>query len=172
MILPVRNYFVPLTFLVFALFACSRAPVVPPAQEESAASGTALKNSLVGMWQMNSLVIGFDTIHNTQTSCVLQIGADEWNEKLKLQPIQTLFSPNKTYISAYCTDEGKIIRFTTGKWEVEKNQLKIHQLFPSDKQMNYRIDVSDGCAQLRSKMDFDEDGKSDDLFYCEMKKVG
>ena len=123
------------------------------------------------MWQMNSLVIGVDTIHNSETSAVLEITPDNWKEKLKLQPIQTLFSPNKTYISAYCSEEGKIIRFTTGRWEVEKNQLKIHQLFPSDKQMNYRIDLSDGCAQLRSKLDFDRDGKSDDMLYYEMKRV-
>ena len=123
------------------------------------------------MWQMNSLVVGIDTIQNSETSCVLQIGKEDWNEKLKLQPIQTLFSPNKTYISAYCTDEGKIIRFTTGRWEMEKNQLKIHQLFPIEKQMNYRIDLSDGSAQLRSHLDFDGDGKTDDMFYCEMKKV-
>ena len=171
MIFSIRKYFVPFTFLLFTLFACSRTPVAP-AHEEPSAAGTDIKSSLVGMWQMNSLVVGFDTIHNTQMSCVLQIDCDQWKEKLKLQPIQTLFSPNKTYISAYCTDEGKIIRFTTGRWEVEKNQLKIHQLFPSDKQMNYRIDLTDGCAQLRSKMDFDEDGNTDDLFYCQMKRVG
>jgi hypothetical protein len=157
--------------MVFTLFACSRSPVSPTVGESSA-TATDFKTSLVGMWQMNSLVVDFDTIHNSEMSAVLSIDKDSWNEKLKLQPIQTLFSPNKTYISAYCTDEGKIIRFTTGRWEVEKNQLKIHQLFPSDKQMNYRIDLSDGCAQLRSKLDFDGDGKSDDLFFCEMKKVG
>ncbi len=173
MIFSLKKYSIPFCFLLFTLLACSRAPVMPMNEACSeTGTGTDLQNSLVGMWQMNSLLVGIDTIYNSETSVILQIAQDEWKEKLKLQPIQTLFSPNKTYISAYCTSEGKIIRFTTGRWNVEKNQLKIHQLFPNDQQMNYRIDLSDGCAELRSKLDFDGDGKSDDLLYYQMKKVG
>jgi hypothetical protein len=171
MIFACRNYFIPFCFVVFTLLACSRSPVVP-AGEAPASTGTDLSYSLVGMWQMNTLVVGIDTIQNSATSGVLEISPDNWNERLKMQPIQTLFSSNKTYISAYCSEEGKIIHFATGRWEVEKNQLKIHQLFPSDKQMNYRIDLTDGCAQLRSHLDFDGDGKTDDMLYYEMKRVG
>jgi hypothetical protein len=169
MVFTFRKYSIPACFVLFTLFACSRSPVAPT--NEEASTGSDLKNSLVGMWQMNSLVIGVDTINNSDISGVLEIREDNWNEKLKMQPIQTLFSPNKTYISAYRSEEGKIIRFTTGRWDVDKNQLKIHQLFPSDKQMNYRINLSDGCAELRSKLDFDGDGKNDDLLYYQMKRV-
>ena len=123
------------------------------------------------MWKSDALVVGIDTLHNSDMSVVLEVRSDQWEEKLKMQPIQTIFNPNHTYISAYIGTDGKVIKMTAGKWGVKKNNLSIHQLFPSDRQMDYRIDLAAGALELRSKIDFDNDGKNDDLFYCQMKKV-
>ena len=167
----VRRWFVPFCILLLLTLSCSRTPLAPAKETSDIASGD-VKNSLVGTWWSDEIVVGIDTINNSGNSVVLQINKDGWSEKLNLRPIQTIFNSNKTYVSAYCTTEGKIIKVTVGKWTVDKNQLNIHQLFPSDQQMNYRIDLDSGYAQLRSQLDFDGDGKSDDMFYCQMKKVG
>jgi len=156
--------------MVAFLFSCTQSPL--PAPEENSEVSSDLKNSLVGMWQAYDIIVGIDTIHNSGNSALLEVNNNDWRDKLKLRPIQTIFNANNTYVSAYCTDEGRLIRVTSGKWDMKKNQLNIHQLFPNDKEMNYRIELSAGVAQLRSKLDFDGDGKSDDMYYCQMKKVG
>jgi len=171
MILRIRNNFLPCCIMLLLCYSCSQSPL-PPAVQEADNSIGDLKNSLVGTWWSDELIVGIDTINNSKTSVLLEIKKDEWEEKLNMKPIQTIFNPNKTYVSAYCNSEGKIIRVTAGKWTVEKNQLNIHQLFPNDKEMNYRINVDSGYAELRTKLDFDGDGKSDDLYYCQMKKIG
>jgi hypothetical protein len=165
-----KKYFLPFGVVLLLFLSCSRAPVAP-ADENNWDPSFDPGNSLVGMWKSDAVVVGIDTIHNSPTSVILEVTRDEWSEKLNMQPVQTIFNPNKTYVSAYTTTDGKVIRVTAGKWDVGKNQLNIHQLFPSDKQMNYRIDFSDGFAELRSRLDFDGDGKKDDLFYCQMKKI-
>ncbi len=165
-----KRSFLPGVIVLLFLFSCSRNPGPPPVEDGNTAEND-LRNSLVGLWKSDALVVGIDTIHNTETSVILSVTKDEWTEKLKLQPVQTIFNQNKTYVSAYTSADGKLIRVTAGKWDVGKNQLKIHQLFPNDKQMDYRIDISDGFAELRSRLDFDGDGKNDDMFYCQMKKV-
>ena len=167
----IRKYLVPLCLVLFFQLSCSRPPV-PAAADDGYVNPNDLKCSLIGVWESDALVVGIDTIHNSETSVVLSISPDEWATKLKLQPIQTIFNPNKTYVSAYTSIDGKLLKVTAGKWDVEKNHLSIHQLFPDDKEMNYRIDLTAGTAELRSKLDFDGDGKDDDLYYCQMKKVG
>ena len=169
MIQSLKVYFFPCCIMLLLFLSCSQ---TPPTPETNTTALNDLKTSLVGTWWSDEIIVGIDTINNSGNSVVLEINKDEWREKLKMQPIQTVFNPNKTYVSAYCTTEGKIIRMTAGKWNVEKNQLKIHQLFPIDRQMQYRIDLTSGYAELRSKLDFDGDGKSDDLYYCQMKKIG
>ena len=171
MVLQLKNCFLPCSVFFLFLLSCSQAPV-PPAAEMSTCSSGDLKYSLVGTWWSDEIIVGIDTINNSGTSVLVEVNKDEWREKLKLLPVQTIFNSNKTYLSAYCTTEGKIIRVTAGTWTVEKKQLNIHQLFPTDQQMNYRIDLSSGYAELRSQLDYDGDGKSDDLFYCQMKKAG
>jgi len=156
--------------MLLLCYSCSQSPL-PPAVQASDVTSSDLKNSLVGTWWSDELIVGIDTINNSGTSVLLEINKDEWAEKLKMKPIQTIFNPNKTYVSAYCTDEGKIIRVTAGKWTVEKNQLNIHQLYPNDKEMKYRINVDSGYAELSTRLDFDGDGKTDDLYYCQMKKI-
>ncbi|MCX6290463.1 MAG: hypothetical protein NT126_01710 [Bacteroidetes bacterium] len=167
---PLRKYIFPLTIMLLFLLSCSKAPV-PPASQDAIQADNDLQSSLVGMWRTDALVVGIDTIHNSDMSVILEVRSDEWVERMKMQPIQTIFNPNKTYISAYTNAEGKVIKVTAGKWSAAKNQLKIHQLFPNDQQMNYRVDLTAGSAELRSKLDFDGDGKDDDFFYCQMKKV-
>jgi hypothetical protein len=167
----IKKYFIPFVVVILLFLSCSKTPV-PPVQENNCdPSAYDLGNSLVGMWKSDAVIVGIDTIHNSSTSVVLQVNKEEWNDRLHIQPVQTIFNPNKTYVSAYTTTDGKVIKVTAGKWDVGKNQLNIHQLFPNDKQMNYRIDLSDGFAELRSKLDFDGDGKQDDIFYCQMKKI-
>ena len=165
------RYVIPCSILLLLTLSCSQTPV-PPAKETCVSPSSDLKNSLVGTWLSDEIIVGIDTINNSGNSVLLEINKEEYQEKLKLRPIQTVFHANKTYVSAYCTTEGKIIRVTAGKWTIEKNKLNIHQLFPSDQQLNYRIDLSAGYAQLRSQLDFDGDGNSDDMFYCQMKKIG
>ncbi len=170
MIILFRKCFLPAFIAGLFMLSCSRTPV-PPANEENFNAENELRNSMVGMWQSDALVVGIDTIHNSQMSVILEVTKDDWTKKLRMQPMQTIFNPNKTYISAYTSTDGKLIKMTAGKWDVGKNQLKIHQLFPDDKQMDYRIDFTAGVAELRSKLDFDGDGSNDDMFYCQMKKV-
>jgi hypothetical protein len=166
-----KRSFFPCCVLVLLLLSCSQHPVAPAVFDDIKSDGD-LKNTLVGTWISDAVVVGIDTINNTDLSVLVEINQGDWKEKLHLQPIQTIFNKNKTYVSAYCTTDGKIIRVTAGKWKMEKNRLNIHQLFPNDKQMNYRIDLEDGFAQLKSNLDFDGDGNNDDIFYCQMKKVG
>src|SRR5438105_32799 len=99
------KHFFPSFIILFLLFSCTQNPV-PPASVESSNS----KNTLVGTWLTDEILIGIDTIHNSRTSVLLEIKKEEWREKLKLLPIQTIFNQNKTYVSAYSTIEGKIIR--------------------------------------------------------------
>jgi len=155
---------------VLFLLSCSQPPV-PEAGNESYNSGGDLRSSLIGTWQSDALVVGIDTMNNSDLNVVLEITKDEWCEKLKLQPIQTIFNANNTYVSAYVSTDGKLLKITAGKWDVGKNQLRIHQLFPIEKQMDYRIDLTAGSAELRSRLDFDGDGKNDDMLFCQMKKV-
>jgi hypothetical protein len=165
------KYTLPCCMILFIFFSCSRTPVPPP-EMDTTSTDNGLKNSLVGMWQSDALVVGIDTINNSENSVILEVTKDQWTEKLRMQPIQTIFNSNNTYITAYTSSDGKLIKMTAGKWNMGKNQLKIHQLFPEERQMNYRIDFTAGCAELRSRLDFDNDGKEDDLFYCQMKRVG
>ena len=131
MTLQLKNCFLPCCILFLLMLSCSQAPVLPAVDTTSCSSGD-LKYSLVGTWWSDEIMVGIDTINNSGTSCLLEVNKDEWREKLKLLPVQTIFNSNKTYLSAYCTTEGKIVRVTAGTWNVEKKQLNLHQLFPTD----------------------------------------
>jgi len=146
-------------FAISAIFACSSKQ--PPAKED-----------LTGVWQNTLLDVQIKSYQGkADKDSAFVITKNNWEEKLKMKPIQTNYSTDSTWQSKYFDLSGKMSGTVSGKWWLKGDILWMHTLNPKDELNFYLCEVNGNKASFKTTIDWDSDGVADDLYYGEQERV-
>ena len=116
------------------------------------------KDLILGQWYNESLSVKLG-VETGDSSFVVPAG--EWESILKIKPILTTYSEDGTYRSQYKSLEGKVIRESSGSWEMKGDTL---YLIEGGVTTSYHFKWMDGKAKFTGYLDWDQDGAADDLY--------
>lgn len=130
------------------------------------------QNDLIGSWQNTLLDVkmkSFNGIEGKDSSVL--VNKQNWEQKLQMKPIQTIYSTDSTWQSDYTCLEDKLISSVSGKWWIKGDTLWMHTLKPKDELNFYVFTVRENKVTFKTTVDWDSDGIADDVYYGEQERV-
>ncbi len=125
-------------------------------------------DDMLGVWENVSLDIKINTFQNRDTTTFLRAPEGKWEEVLKIMPIRTAFDKNGGYTSTYRDLDGKVVGKSSGKWQIRNDSLVMEA---NGVEYTYRVSLKDDKARFIGLLDWDQDGKADDLYDGWQKRV-
>jgi len=135
------------------------APLISPAQMPK----TPLAKALIGEWRNIYVMINIK-------DKVMEADSSNWEERLHIKPIRTHFEADGTYYSEYRNLQDSIVRRPSGTWSLKGDSLTMSQLQPEPMQMTLQLQIEKDVATFTGLIDFDGDGKTNDLYYGRQRK--
>jgi hypothetical protein len=129
------------------------------------------REQMFGEWNNLSIRVDIETKMNTDSNEVLTVEQAEWEQRLKIKPIRTYLRADSTWNSAHYNLNDSLIYNPSGKWWIDNDSLIMVQTFPSIDTSSYLIKLSKDTASFTSRLDWDMDGKKDDLYVGRQFKV-
>jgi len=100
----------------------------------------------------------------------MEADSSNWEERLHIKPIRTHFEADGTYYSEYRNLQDSIVRRPSGTWSLKGDSLTMSQLQPEPMQMTLQLQIEKDVATFTGLIDFDGDGKTNDLYYGRQRK--
>jgi hypothetical protein len=153
-----KNYFLILTGAI--LCCCT------DRQENEAASPAVRPEQLHGQWRNVYMKLEMRTYKNADSTRMLEVNENNWEQVMKIKPIRTFFWYDGTYNSEHRDLRDSIFYNPAGKWTLRADTLEMTDTFPkAGLRYKYRITVNGNMAEFSGVEDLDGDGKKDDLYY-------
>lgn len=130
---------------------------------------TETEKKLTGQWE--SLSIKVEINSGDKATRMLEVSRDNWEEKLKIQPIITVYKADSTYSSEYKDLEGKTITTNKGTWLIKNKNLVMKESEPRKETFKYSVEFTGDTVLLKGEIDWDLDGKKDDKYEGRSIKV-
>ncbi|MGZ3885104.1 MAG: hypothetical protein ACXVPQ_07670 [Bacteroidia bacterium] len=129
-----------------------------------------LRRQLIGEWRNVTLHVDVITANGTDKNTVWESNEGNWEERLHIKPIRTFFKDDNTFYSEYYNLKDSLIYRPTGKWDLKGNKLTFYYLKPKADTLYFTLSITNGIATFKGKLDWDEDGKKDDLYAGTQRK--
>lgn len=126
------------------------------------------KEDLIGKWENISLEVKMPTFANSDSTSTLVANEGEWEKVLKIKPIQTIFNEDGTFTSSYFNLDNIPIGTEKGTWLIRNDSLV---LISNNYGSSYKVIIKEDKARFTSIVDWDRDGKKDDLYDGWQKRV-
>src|SRR6187399_318878 len=123
--------------LALAFSSCFDKPLPPSV--DVAVCNESNQASIVGTWEADWMMVGIDTINNSDNSVVMKVTPSDWGDKTKTLPARSRFNDDGTYVSWIYDSGHKLIRKCIGHWSIADKFLTIEQQFPSVKNMVWKV---------------------------------
>lgn len=121
--------------------------------------------TLIGTWVNESLEVDITSFRGQEgKDSLLNIKSNEWETKLKIQPIQTTYNEDGSWESNYFDLNGENVFKTKGKWWNRSDTLFMHQNNPKDEMNFYFFTIKGNKANFKTTIDWDSDGEADDQY--------
>jgi len=134
--------------------------------------GNNENGSLIGTWVNESLEVDITSFKGeVGKDSILSIKVNEWESKLKIQPIHTTYSEDGSWESNYFNINGEQVFKTQGKWWSRSDTLFMHQQSPKDELNYYFFTVNGNRANFTTTIDWDSDGEADDEYNGWQKRM-
>src|SRR3954469_23015811 len=104
--------------LIFALVSCFDKPVVPATDTPAVCNETS-NEAIVGTWESNWMIVGIDSINNSEDSVIVEISPADWSTKVKTLPSKCRFNDDGTYVSWLYDTGHQLIRKCIGHWNMD-----------------------------------------------------
>ncbi len=155
-------------FLLPLLFACGTEQT---AEEQTPPPRGIPHESLYGIWEGVSFHINVNSFENKpDSSFVFEVSEGDWEQKLQVKPVRTIYLPDSTYVQEFRGLKGEIYESNKGLWRTLGDTLL---LLERDAQYLYDSRIADnGLLWLRSLVDWDGDGQEDDEYLAAHRLVG
>ncbi len=157
--------------MIRILMALSTLIVVSCNDQENKKADFVKPEQMIGEWNNLSIRVDIETKKNTDSSEVLNVEQAEWEQRLKIKPIRTYFRADSTWNSAHYNLNDSLVYNPSGKWWIENDSLIMVQTFPSVDTSSYFLKLNKDTASFTSRLDWDMDGKKDDLYVGRQLKV-
>ncbi len=130
-----------------------------------------LREALVGEWRNVSIKVEINTVNSSDSSTVFKVNEENWVAKLGIKPIQTYFKEDGSYYSEYRTPSDSLVRRPSGTWTVDEDSLIVNQTRPEMVTYKCHTVVRKNLAEFTCLLDWDGDGKEDDLYFGVQRKA-
>ncbi|MDZ4678825.1 MAG: hypothetical protein SH848_18105 [Saprospiraceae bacterium] len=160
----------PLRFILLALSAialvagCSGNLTIAPG------SSKPLDKRFIGEWRNESMRVEYATYRGSDSTFVMEVPAGKWEAKMKMQPIRTTYKADGSYVSEYRTLTDSISLRRKGTWTANGKRLILRETEPDSREYVNDYSISGKRARFSSTLDFDSDGKNDDLYQGVQRK--
>jgi hypothetical protein len=127
-----------------------------------------LEQQIVGEWENTAMRVKVWSYQNSDTSFIVDINEDTWDQKMNIKPIKTKIFSNGTYISEFRNSFDSLMYRPVGEWYMDGDSLIM-----TDRRgtYQYKVFVDGATAEFRSMVDWDGDGKSDDEYFGTQRKI-
>ena len=126
---------------------------------------------LIGEWNNLSMEITINSKNNGDSNEVFEVDRPQWEQTLKIKPIRTFFRADSTWNSAHFNLKDSLVYNPSGKWWFENHKLIMMQYFPSPDTTSYDLNIKSDTATFEGNVDWDRDGKKDDVYFGRQIKV-
>ena len=161
------------TLIITLLFACSRNGSEQKTLEDQNAvqpsidKEKSLKSLLPGEWRNLSMKVNIKSFKNSLKDSITEVPEGQWEAILKIMPIRTFFKEDGTFSSEYRNLSDSIVFTSSGTWTAIGDTLSMTEAGGTSK---YFTRIVNGKAEFTGYIDWDEDGKTDDLYFGIQKK--
>jgi len=156
------KHYIPLLLCLIA-FICSACKSTSEEKVEN------LNEVLLGSWENESLDIIIRSVQNQEDSTgTLIVSPGSWEEIMEIKPIITNFEPDSSYSSSYYALDGSLIMNREGTWWVTGDSL---HMTDGKTISSYKVTFDSGKIHFESLLDWDQDGKRDDLYKSTQVKI-
>lgn len=129
------------------------------------------KEACYGIWEgvsFNVIVNSFE--NNADSSFVFEVNEADWEQKLQVKPVKTIYLPDSTYIQEFHNLAGDMYDQSKGLWNTYGDTLL---LLERDATYTYDGKIkTNGLLELRSLVDWDGDGQEDDEYTATHRLIG
>jgi hypothetical protein len=123
-----------------------------------------LRKQLIGQWRNLTIHIDIMSADNTDKKEVWEANESNWEKQFKIKPIHTYFKEDNTFYSEYYTLKDSMFYRPTGKWTLKGNNLTFYYEKPKVDTLYFTVSIKDNIATFHGILDWDEDGKKDDIY--------
>ncbi len=117
------------------------------------------KQNVIGIWENTSLKVTMKLEDGTDS--IANIPEGSWEKVLNIKPIRTTYYPDGTFRSEYTALDGKPMGTEEGTWRMRNDSLILNSLGYDS---GYKVTFKGDKARFVSLLDWDQDGKADDLY--------
>ena len=128
----------------------------------------SLEKAILGTWENVSLSVTVHSVNNTDSTKKVNIPRSEWEEKLKIKPIQTTYLEDGTFTSEYRDLNDSLVNKNEGLWAVAGDSLA---LTSDEVTTKYWAECKNDTAVFTGYLDWDGDGLADDLYKGVQRKL-
>lgn len=141
-------------------------PVLVSCEAEEISENKELEKQLVGEWRNVSLKIKMNTFKNRDTFRIFEVNENNWEAKMRIQPIRTFYRADGTYNSEHRNLKDSLIYNPAGRWAIQGDTIIMMDTFP-ERALSYRykIVIKNNIAEFTGLEDCDRDGNADDDYY-------
>jgi hypothetical protein len=157
------------------LFACGTGQLKESAQ--NAKETTAENNTvdgLVGKWVNSEIKVVANRTDPDEKKweVVVECHEGNWEEVTNMKPIITEFRADSSWESVYRNLNDSIFRIVSGNWYTVNDSLFMEQTAPdSSVNSTYHYEFEENTALFKGFLDWDQDGKPDDLYEGMQKRL-
>lgn len=164
----ITTYILILSFLI----ACGSEVKVDRKDSSTTVLEKSIPNDkLYGVWEGVTFQVSLNSVDNIEDStAVFEVSEAAWEAKLQVKPVRTIYLPDSTYVQEFRTLQGEIYNTTKGLWNTYGDTI---MLLERDATYTYDSKFNDkGWLELRSLVDWDDDGQLDDEYLATHRLVG
>ena len=158
-----KNCFKFLVLSVLFLTACEG--------DEEAVENKELEKKLIGEWRNVSLKLTMNTFSNKDSTKVFEVNEEDWERKMNIRPIKTIYFADGTYISEHRNLRDSIIYSPAGRWVILGDTVIMRDTFPElGLSYRYKININKDLVEFTGIEDCDRDGSADDQYFGVQRK--
>jgi len=149
--------------LIVFLFSCTTPEIV---------ENKALEKQLLGEWRSSSLKLTMNTFNNKDTTRVFEVNENNWEKKMNIRPIKTIYFGDGTYYTEHRNLHDSLIYDPAGSWKILGDTIILRDTIPNKGlPYKYKIVINNDHVEFTGIEDCDNDGKADDNYYGVQRKI-
>lgn len=118
------------------------------------------KTQLLGQWYNESMSVQLGA-SDGEVDSLFSVPKGQWESVLGIKPILTTYAEDGSYTSEYISLEGELLQSKAGQWSLEGDTLFLTE---DGQTTAYFFDWREGKAGFIGYLDWDNDGKANDLY--------
>lgn len=135
------------------------------------AENKEMEKLMLGEWHSLDLKINMNSFRNMDTVNIFEVKESEWERKMNIRPIRTVYYENGTYVSEHLNLRDSVIFRPAGKWNITGTTIIIQDTFPElGPQYSYTLSFKNNIAEFTGVEDCDNDGNADDDYFGRLRR--